>query len=66
MKNFLLRNKIILCIAYTQENDTIEHNYTINIYTRSITNSLIRIYLGANGKVANEVAARLNAIIANK
>ncbi len=47
----------------TQENDKVYHDYTIIINVDSLSDPIIRIPIGADGKTVNEIVAMMNVII---
>lgn len=49
-----------------QEDDYICHNYTVWVYVKDIANPLIKISVGDDFEKANEIAALMNAIIAQQ
>lgn len=52
--------------TYTQEDDIVNHNYTIEINTTRLDSPLVEIYLGKNERKTLKIEALLNAVIANK
>lgn len=46
-----------------QENDKIQHDYTVIINVNSLSNPVIRIYLGQKGHKVNEIVGLMNVII---
>lgn len=51
---------------YRQENDRIYHDYTVIINVNSISNPVIRINTGENGRLTNEIVGLMNVIISRK
>ena len=51
---------------YKQKDDIVKHDYTVIINVNSISNPIVRINLGDNGKLVNEIVATMNVIIMNK
>lgn len=51
---------------YIQEDDKVIHNYTVIINMNSITNPIIRINTGEDGKLTNEIVGLMNVIISRK
>ena len=51
---------------FSQENDTIIHDYTVIININSISNPIIRIHTGIRGKLTNEIVALMNVIISRR
>lgn len=51
---------------YRQENDKIYHNYTVIINVNSISNPIIRINTGDNGRLTNEIVGLMNVVISRK
>lgn len=49
--------------TYHEEDDIIEHNYTILININSISNPIMKIAVGSDTELANEIAGLLNVII---
>lgn len=51
---------------YFQEPDKTVHDYTVIINVNSISNPIIRIHTGNDGKLTNEIVGLLNVIISRK
>lgn len=51
---------------YKQENDITYHNYIVIINVNNITNPVIRIQTGEDGRLTNEIVGLMNVIIARK
>ena len=51
---------------YKQKDDIVKHDYTVIINVNSISNPIVRINLGDNGKLVNEIVGVMNVIIKNK
>lgn len=51
---------------YRQENDKTYHDYTVIINVNSISNPVIRINTGENGRLTNEIVGLMNVIISRK
>jgi len=51
---------------YFQEDDKTVHDYTVIINMNSISEPIIRIHTGADGKLTNEIVGLMNVIISRK
>lgn len=51
---------------YRQESDKTCHDYTVIINVNSITNPVIRINTGENGRLTNEIVGLMNVIISRR
>ena len=51
---------------YTQEDDKIIHDYTVLINVNSISEPIIRINTGEDGKLTNDIVGLMNVIIRRK
>ena len=51
---------------YIQEDDKVVHDYTVIINMNSISNPIIRINTGEDGRLTNEIVGLLNVIISRK
>jgi hypothetical protein len=51
---------------YIQEDDRTIHDYTVIININSISNPVIRIHTGRDGKLTNEIVGLMNVIISRK
>lgn len=51
---------------YIQEDDKTVHDYTVIINMNSISEPIIRIHTGENGKLTNEIVGLMNVIISRK
>lgn len=51
---------------YIQEDDKVIHDFTVIININSITNPIIRINTGEDGKLTNEIVGLMNVIISRK
>ena len=51
---------------YIQEDDKTVHDYTVVINMNSISEPIIRIHTGENGKLTNEIVGLMNVIISRK
>lgn len=51
---------------YVQEDDKIIHDYTVIVNINSITNPIIRINTGDNGRLTNEIVGLMKVIISRK
>lgn len=51
---------------YIQGDDKTEHDYTVIINVDSISEPVIRIHTGRNGKLTNEIVGLMNVIISRK
>lgn len=49
-----------------QEKDTVVHNYTVIINVNSISEPIIRICTGTDGKLTNDIIGLMNVVIARK
>ena len=49
-----------------QEKDVTYHDYTVIINVNSITNPIIRITTGEDGKLTNDIVGLMNVIITRK
>ncbi len=47
----------------TQGDDTVQHDYTIVINVDSLSNPILRIHVGRDGVLANEIVGLMNVII---
>ena len=47
----------------TQGDDTVQHNYTVIINVDSLSNPILRISVGRDGVLANEIVGLMNVII---
>jgi hypothetical protein len=47
----------------TQENDKVVHNYTIIVNVDSLSEPIIRVHIGTDGKTVNEIVGLMNVII---
>ena len=47
----------------TQENDKVYHDYTVIINVDSLSDPIVRIHVGSDGKTANEIVGLMNVII---
>lgn len=50
----------------TQDPDVIKHDYTVIVNIRDIKSPIVRVNVGGNGKLANDLVALFNVIIASK
>lgn len=51
---------------YIQEDDKTVHDYTVIININSISEPIVRIHTGENGKLTNEIVGLMNVIISRK
>lgn len=50
----------------TQEPDTIHHNYTVVVNINSLSDPIVRIKIGEDGKTVNEIIALVNVMLSRK
>lgn len=50
----------------TQDPDVVKHDYTVIVNIRDIKSPIVRVNVGGNGKLANDLVALFNVIIASK